>query len=105
MRATELKPTCNQKSFYGKAVVIIKNDVVYLKSYDTFVCGYDTKNQTFEKLWNSYSATTMKHINSFIDFCADLVSKNHGYTNGGKTWWNMLETKRKYPASILFRKD
>ena len=59
----ELKAT-NQKSYYGKATVIELSNVKYLKSYDTIVCYL--VNNTLYKSWNDYSATTMKHINSFL---------------------------------------
>ena len=53
-----------QKSYYGKATVIELSNVKYLKSYDTIVCYL--VNNTLYKSWNDYSATTMKHINSFL---------------------------------------
>ena len=53
-----------QKSYYGKAQVIYNDDgSVSLKSYDTIVCMI--KDDNFVKLWDGYSATTMKHINDF----------------------------------------
>lgn len=53
-----------QKSYYGKAQVIYNDDgSVSLKSYDTIVCMI--KDGDFVKLWDGYSATTMKHINDF----------------------------------------
>lgn len=53
-----------QKSYYGKAKVIYNdNGSVSLKSYDTIVCTI--KDGNFVKLWDGYSATTMKHINDF----------------------------------------
>lgn len=53
-----------QKSYYGKAQVIYNDDgSVSLKSYDTIVCMI--KDGNFVKLWDGYSATTMKHINDF----------------------------------------
>lgn len=53
-----------QKSYYGKAKVIYNDDgSVGLKSYDTIVCMI--KDGDFVKLWDGYSATTMKHINDF----------------------------------------
>ena len=41
------------------------------------------RNGNFERLWDSYSATTMNHINSFID--------TFGIHGGGKAWWTSLE--------------
>ena len=70
------------KSFYNKAKVIeCDNGDVELKSYSTIVCRIHKGN--FEKLWDGYSATTMRHINSFLDF--------YGIPGGGKPWWDKLE--------------
>ena len=82
MKVFELIPTNNQKSFYSKAEVIEKdNGDIELKSYTTIVARI--RNGKFERLWNGYSATTMKHINSFIDY--------FGIDGGGKSWWTSLE--------------
>lgn len=82
MRVFELAPTNGRKSFYGKAAVIEKdNGDIELKSYDTIVARI--RNGKFERLWNGYSATTMNHINSFIDV--------YGISGGGKAWWTSLE--------------
>jgi hypothetical protein len=71
-----------RKSFYGKAIVIEHdNGDIELQSYTTIVCRI--KNGKFERLWDGYSSTTMRHINSFIDF--------YGIEGGGKSWWNNLE--------------
>lgn len=70
------------KSFYNKAKVIERdNGDVELKSYSTIVCRIHKGN--FEKLWDGYSATTMRHINSFLNF--------YGVPGGGKPWWDKLE--------------
>lgn len=85
MNTYELKPTNRQKSFYGKAKVIERaNGDIELKSYDTIVAR--VHNGKFERLWDSYSATTMKHINSFVDAM--------GISGGGKAWWDSLEVVR-----------
>ena len=64
-REFELKPIGNQKSFYGKALVIAcNNGNTYLQSYQTIVCMIDN-NGNFKRLWHGYSATTAKHIDSF----------------------------------------
>ena len=78
----ELKPTNRQKSFYGKARVIERaNGDIELKSYDTIVAR--VHNGKFERLWDDYSATTMKHVNAFLDTL--------GINGGGKAWWDSLE--------------
>ena len=78
MKIYELQPNDNRKSFYGKAKIICKdNGEIYLKSYDTEVCKIS--NGVFVRLWDGYSATTMRHVNAFIDyFCIP---------GGGKAWW------------------
>ena len=69
------------KSFYGKAKIIEKdNGEKVLRSYDTEVCKI-TSGGEFVRLWSGYSATTMRHINSFLKFF-DLPG-------GGKAWWNV----------------
>lgn len=50
-----------------------------LQSYNTEVCKVTSGGQ-FVRLWSGYSATTMRHVNSFID----LV----GIAGGGKAWWD-----------------
>ena len=80
MKKYELIPTDGRKSFYGKAVVIEKdNGETVLQSYDTFVCKI-TKSGEFVRLWSGYSATTMRHVNSFL--------QRFGIPGGGKAWWN-----------------
>lgn len=74
----ELAPS-HQKSYYGKAKVIQTGNIVTLLSYDTNVCSYNKQTHEFTRLWNGYSATTMKHINDFL-----AVNKIQG---GGKKWW------------------
>lgn len=53
----------DRKSFYRKAIVIEEDNTTYLKSYDTIVAKI--KNGVFSRLWDDYSLTTMRHINSF----------------------------------------
>lgn len=82
MKFFELKPINGRKSFYGKATAIEHdNGIIELKSYDTIVARI--RNGIFERLWSGYSATTMNHINAFIDA--------YGIDGGGKAWWVSLE--------------
>lgn len=90
MKFTSYELPCydSRKSFYGKARVIEAPEGRYLQSYDTVVC-FISYGGTFEKLWSGYSATTMRHINSFMHHI--------GWTEcGGKAWWDNLETNTKY---------
>ena len=81
MKMYDLKPNNRQKSFYGKAKVIeYDNGVIQLKSYDTIVA--QVQNGKFERLWDGYSATTMRHVNAFIDML--------GIDGGGKAWWDSM---------------
>ena len=85
MKKFNLNPSASvrQKSFYGKAKVMHDEEtgIVQLKSYDTIVCMIDNFGK-FHKLWNGYSATTMKHVQSFCDY--------YGIENGGEKWWDSL---------------
>lgn len=77
----ELQCRDGRKSFYKKAFIIERNDGIYLKSYDTLVCRI--RHGVFQRLWNGYSATTMRHINSFL--------MEFGIVGGGKAWWEQQE--------------
>ena len=75
-----LSPICDgRKSYYHKALVIEKdNGEKILKSYDTEVIKITPDNKVI-RLWNDYSATTMRHINSFL--------RLFNIPGGGKKWW------------------
>lgn len=72
-----------QKSFYGKAIVEIFDNNKILYSYGTQILTINSKGQII-KSWSGWSATTAKHINSFL------------YANGKKTFgkkeWEALPT-------------
>lgn len=51
------------EDFCGRAVIIPTETGAILKSYYTEVC--EIRNGDFLKLWNGYSKTTAKHIDSF----------------------------------------
>lgn len=71
------------KSFYGKAKVKEMEDgSKVLQSYWTDVCMID-KDGNFVRLWDGYSVTTMRHVNSFLD--------RFGIKGGGKAWWDEQE--------------
>lgn len=81
MKKYELIPTDGRKSFYGKAVVFEKdNGEKILQSYNTEVCKITSGE--FVRLWSGYSATTMRHVNSFL--------QRFGIPGGGKAWWDAL---------------
>ena len=86
MKNYELSPMGNDraKSYYGKARVIEQdNGVKVLLSYDTEVCII-TRRGELVRLWEGYSATTMRHVNSFL-LLFDIAG-------GGKAWWDTLTT-------------
>ena len=64
-------PVCGSdraKSFYGKAKVIeTENGEKVLQSYNTEVCKISC-NGEFVRMWEGYSTTTMRHVNSFLYF-------------------------------------
>lgn len=86
MFVSELTPCGHDRanSFYGKAKVIEKDGETLLQSYDTIVCKID-KSGEFVRMWDGYSATTMRHVNSFLQ----LV----GIAGGGKAWWDALPVR------------
>lgn len=82
-------PVCGNdraKSFYGKAKVIEKdNGEKVLQSYNTEVCKIRS-NGEFVRMWEGYSVTTMRHVNSFLSF--------FGISGGGKEWWNAQSIRK-----------
>ena len=69
----------DRKSFYGKARVVENRGIKTLYSYNTAVCKIN-RNGKFIRLWAGYSATTMRHVNAFLD--------EYGIDGGGKSWWD-----------------
>ena len=60
--------------FGGRALVIPTENGYILQSYYTNVC--EIKNGKFIKLWEGFSATTLKHINAFRKhFNFPMISK------------------------------
>ena len=82
----ELHPIgARQKSFYGKALVYDYGDGRReLQSYGTTVCGITAAGEV-QRLWDGWSATTQRHINSFL--------RLYGYGNlCGKANWNRFKS-------------
>lgn len=87
MKQFELKPWDRQKSYYGKAIVHChESGWNMLQSYKTVVCGYNEKTGEFIRTWNDYSATTMKHIDSF--------RRAYGLRGLGKKEWLNLPCEK-----------
>lgn len=77
----------NRKSFCGKAHVLEdSNGNAFLQSYDTIVCYIDA-NGHFHRLWSGYSATTQRHIKSFI------IEYRLNPKYGGKSAWDRMEVE------------
>ena len=58
----------NQKSYYGKALILENNSTIKLQSYETIVAVFNKKNNVL-KINGWYSMTTSKHINDFAKMC------------------------------------
>lgn len=87
-------PVCGYdraKSFYGKAKVIeTDNGEKVLQSYNTFVCRITAAGR-FVRMWGGYSATTMRHVNSFLSF--------YDMNGGGKSWWDTQPVETEKPKA------
>jgi len=72
------------KSYYNKAEYMTDTETgdIVLYSYGTPVCRWNPVTRVFTQLWGGYSATTMRHINSFMAL--------NGLPFGGKAWWDAL---------------
>lgn len=81
-KETDIIPYNHQKSFYGKAKQIETKDGFFLQSYKTIVCFIDKKTNSFHRLWDGYSVTTQKHIDSF--------RRLNGFSGMGKKEWENL---------------
>lgn len=92
----ELRPLhTNQKSFYGKANVIFTKDggdaYFCLRSYDTNVVSvFVSANGTpyVKKLWNGFSATTLRHVNELL--------MQTGFSKLPARVWRAMEIGRYY---------
>ena len=92
MKAQLIPQFDRAKSFYGKAIITTANGNTILTSYTTDVCYID-KAGKIHKLWNGYSATTMRHINEFL--------RQNNIEGGGKKWWDNLPTEEYNPIIDL----
>lgn len=50
----------------NRAITIETDDDIYLQSYDTLILRKEKQTGRVHKLWNEYSQTTLKHINTFL---------------------------------------
>lgn len=79
-----LNPIDGRKSFYGKARVTIEGNTITLISYTTKVMRIE--DGKIIRMWNGYSATTQRHVNSFLAMFADGQK--------GKAFWDSLPIER-----------
>ena len=75
----------SRNSFYGKAHVEHEegDEWWYLRSYETQVLRVDGYGR-IQRLWPGYSATTMRHVNSFMH------EMGFPPVCAGKKWWDNL---------------
>ena len=66
MKILDLKPLNGQKSFGGKAQVIMNGNTIQLRSFETIVAEYNTKEEIVN-VFDWFSSTTAKHVNSFLE--------------------------------------
>lgn len=85
----------NQKSFYGKAKFGVVRDGadmhICLRSYDTNVVSVfvDANGVPFvKKLWNGYSATTLRHVNELL--------MQHDFPKLSASAWRAMEVGQFY---------
>lgn len=83
----KLKPVTQQKSFYKKAIIRQIGRVATLYSYGTPVIRRN-RDGSFTRLWAGYSATTMRHINAFLD--------HYGAAGMSKAEWLRMPVARDY---------
>lgn len=92
----ELKPIhTNQKSFYRKATVTVSynDDCMYLvlRSYDTNVVMVKISKggmPNVKRLWDGYSATTMRHVNELL--------MQEGFPKLSASAWRSMEVGKFY---------
>ena len=66
MKILDLKPLNGQKSFGGKAQIILIGSTIQLRSFETIVAEYNTQEEIIN-VFDWFSSTTAKHVNSFLE--------------------------------------
>jgi hypothetical protein len=64
----ELTPTNGRKSFYGKAKVIVSNNVAKLVSYNTVICELNLVTNEFKQIESKLTNTTTSHLKAFKSY-------------------------------------
>ncbi len=76
----------HNKSFYGKAKIYDCGNGLYaLLSYDTTV-AMGKMDGTIYRTWGGYSATTMRHIQSFAAFLGTAVGGKRDWEDNHPLW-------------------
>lgn len=63
-------------------------DTINLKSYDTVVFSYNTTTGELTRKWDGYSATTLKHVQMFVDMINGKPYRRN--TTFGKANWDAM---------------
>lgn len=73
----------NNRAYYRR-----NGDALQLKSYDTIVFEYNTATGELTRKWGGYSATTLKHVQMFVD----MINGTHYRRNStfGKANWEAM---------------
>lgn len=91
----KLMPNDSHKSFYGKALWCNDENsdgqlIRRLYSYGTPVIEYNVVTGDVRRLWGGYSATTMRHVNAFMEQLYHNDGPDVFNRFGGKKWWISL---------------
>lgn len=87
-------PVCGYdraKSFYGKAKIIETENGEKFYSLIILLFAVSRRRGRFVRMWGGYSATTMRHVNSFLSF--------YDMNGGGKSWWDMQPVEMEKPKA------
>ena len=73
----------NNRAYYRH-----NGNVIQLKSYNTIVFEYDTTTGECARKWGGYSATTLKHVEMFRCWLANIPYRRN--TTWGKANWDSM---------------
>ena len=90
MRTYDLPCHDGRRSFYGKARVTEEGTTLTLTSYTTDVCTLDRETRELVKLDPVATATTRRHIRSFLE--------HFGYPQMSNDAWDRLPLHTIIPA-------
>ena len=103
MRKYELIPTDGRKSFYGKAVVMVADDMTEtLYSYGTKIIE-KTPGGGLVRFWGGWSQTTGRHIKAFCGLNKSDYERLPLETSGTGSGGRVLTNNESYAAMIARR--